>query len=170
MNPAPSQPTKPAPQSSLPTANPYQTGQSANPFSSPPSSYPSAYGSSYGTPAYGGQPYGQQYNGQPHRGGLVLTFGILSLVFSLVGVACVACAHVVGLPMPLLAAGFSLPAILMGSKDLKRIKTNQMDPSGQSMTLIGLILGWVGGALAVLEIVVAIGFLIFIIVMVANSR
>jgi hypothetical protein len=65
---------------------------------------------------------------KPHRGGLVLTFGILGLV------CC----------MPM-----GIAAWVMGASDLGEIRKGQMDPSGQSTTQIGMILGIISVVLAV---------------------
>ncbi|QEG20963.1 hypothetical protein MFFC18_08140 [Mariniblastus fucicola] len=68
-----------------------------------------------------GMQYGSQYH-LPHRGGLVLTLGILSLLCNM----------------------FCVPGILawiFGSGDLKKMKAGQMDPSGHGMTQAGMILG-----------------------------
>lgn len=56
-----------------------------------------------------------------HRGGLILAFGILSFV-----VQC-----------PL----FGILAWIMGSGDLNKINSGQMDPEGRSLTQAGMILG-----------------------------
>src|SRR5262245_25370718 len=59
------------------------------------------------------QPYtGQSY--QPHRGGLILTFGILGF---------------------LVCWPFGLAAWIMGSSDLSAMNRGQMDPSGHGLTM-----------------------------------
>ena len=63
----------------------------------------------------------------PHRGGMVLTFGIVGLVF---------CWTVVGLL-------FSVLAWVFGSQDLKAMDDGRMDESGRSSTNTGKILGMV---------------------------
>ena len=58
-----------------------------------------------------------------HRGGLILALGIISLV----GCNC-----------------FLVPGILawiLGASDLSKIKAGRMDPSGESLTRVGMILG-----------------------------
>ena len=69
---------------------------------------------------------------QPHRGGMILTFGI-------VGLLCC---------MP-----FGIAAWVMGASDLKAIRAGTMDPAGQSMTQAGMVIGMISVALACLGIV-----------------
>ncbi|HLW67796.1 MAG TPA: DUF4190 domain-containing protein [Gemmataceae bacterium] len=72
-----------------------------------------------------------------HRGGLILTFGILGLVFL----------FLCGLPV------FSVPALIMGHIDLKAMRQGQMDPDGRGMTMAGYIMGIIGTGLFVLAII-----------------
>jgi DNA-directed RNA polymerase subunit M/transcription elongation factor TFIIS len=71
-------------------------------------------------------------NYEPHRGGMVLAFGIISFFV---------CAPIFG-PM----------AMIMGGNDLKKIDAGRMDPEGRSMTQIGRILGIIATVLFVLAI------------------
>jgi hypothetical protein len=59
----------------------------------------------------------------PHRGGLILTFGILGLV--------VPCASVIFGPI----------AWIMGNTDLGQIRAGTMDPAGEGLTQAGRVLG-----------------------------
>jgi hypothetical protein len=59
----------------------------------------------------------------PHRGTLILVFGILGLV---------------------VCAIFAPVAWIMGNTDMKEIRAGRMDPEGESMTNIGRILGIIG--------------------------
>ncbi len=68
--------------------------------------------------------------GLPHRGGLILTLGILALVCG--------CA-VIG-PV----------AWIMGNNDLKQMQAGRMDPSGQGITQAGMILGIISTVFMVL--------------------
>ena len=72
----------------------------------------------------------------PHRGVLVLVFGILGIFLS-----CII---------------FSIIAWVLGKGDLEKMRAGQMDPSGESMTKVGMILGIVGTALFLLGVVVSI--------------
>ncbi|MFW6168863.1 MAG: hypothetical protein ACODAD_00130 [Planctomycetota bacterium] len=93
------------------SSNPFADfpAQSSNPYQSPTSSLPT--GSVEAKPSH-------YY--KPHRGGLILTFGIL-------GLFC--------------CAPLGIAAWVMGSADLKEIRGGQMDPGGQGLTQAGMILG-----------------------------
>jgi hypothetical protein len=75
---------------------------------------------------------------EPHRATLILVLGILGLV-------------VCGL--------FGVAAWLMGSHDLTAMKAGRMDPSGESMTNIGYILGIIA---TVLNGIVLIAMILFV--------
>lgn len=80
---------------------------------------------------------------KPHRGTLILVFGILSIVFC----------------QPL-----GIAAWIMGSGDLKQMDAGAMDPSGRSNTNAGRICGIVGTILLIVSVLaiiplVALGFL-----------
>ena len=59
----------------------------------------------------------------PHRGALVLVFGVLGIV--------------VGCPV------FSALAWIIGSRDLREMRTGRMDRQGEGITMIGMILGMI---------------------------
>ncbi|HET6423709.1 MAG TPA: hypothetical protein VFG20_08510 [Planctomycetaceae bacterium] len=69
----------------------------------------------------------------PHRGVLILTLGILSLIVC----------------QPL---GFA--AWLMGSNDLKEMRAGRMDRQGESLTQAGQIIGIIGSVLTILGLVI----------------
>jgi len=73
---------------------------------------------------------------RPHRGTLILVLGILSLV---------CCGLFTG-----------IPAWVMGGNDLKAMKAGGMDPSGETLTKVGWILGIIGTALSAIGIVIQI--------------
>ena len=75
----------------------------------------------------------------PHRGVLILVFGILSIVCCLI---------------------FGIVAWVMASKDLKEMAAGRMDPSGQGMTKAGMICGIIGIVLQSLYIVIQLILLI----------
>ncbi len=79
----------------------------------------------------------------PHRGGLILVLGLLGFV--------------VGCPI------FSLMAWVMGSGDLREIRSGRMDPSGEGLTRAGQILGML---IAIPSIVIAV-IVLFVIVVAA---
>jgi hypothetical protein len=95
-------------------------GAGANPYSSPSSANPGYYGE---RSAYL----------KPHRGGLILTLGILGLVLC----------HFLG-----------IPAWIMGSADLKEIRAGRMDPAGQGLTQAGKILGIIACVLMIISFAV----------------
>jgi hypothetical protein len=67
---------------------------------------------------------------EPHRGGLVLAMGIISLV----GIAVIP-----GLPVI-----FGIIGWVMGHTDLRKMRNNQMDQEGEGMTRAGWICGIIG--------------------------
>ena len=69
----------------------------------------------------------------PHRGGMVLTFGILSLCCGCLG-------NLIFGPI----------AWTMGNTDLTEIRAGRMDPEGEGLTQAGRICGMVGTGLGVL--------------------
>lgn len=71
----------------------------------------------------------------PHRGALILVFGILGLLVCLV---------------------FGIISWIMGKGDLDRMKAGQMDPEGESLTKVGMILGIVACCLQILAVVMSI--------------
>ena len=68
---------------------------------------------------------------QPHRGPMVLTLGILSLVCNI-----------------MLVPG--IMAWILGRADLKAIDAGRMDPEGRGMTMAGMVLGIIGTVLPIL--------------------
>ena len=70
----------------------------------------------------------------PHRGTLILVLGILSLV----------AIQILG-PV----------AWILGNADLKEMRAGRMDPSGESQTNIGRVLGMIATLLMVVSLVVA---------------
>jgi hypothetical protein len=78
---------------------------------------------------------------QPHRGTMILIFGILGLVCCVV---------------------FGIIAWVMGKGDLEKIRTGQMDPAGEGTTKAGMVCGIISCCLAI------VGLVIWIIGMVAG--
>ena len=72
---------------------------------------------------------------RPHRGAMVLIFGILGLVCCLL---------------------FGIAAWVMGSKDLAELQAGRMDISGQGITRAGKICGIISVILAIVGIIVQI--------------
>jgi hypothetical protein len=69
---------------------------------------------------------------------MILIFGILGLICCLI---------------------FGILAAVMGSQDLKEMKAGQMDRSGEGLTRVGMILGFVGIGLWVLGIIARVGLM-----------
>lgn len=93
---------------------------------------------------------------EPHRGTLILVLGIVSIVSSSLSVCSYGLLGIIGLVM-------GICVWVMGQKDLKKMRSNQMDPQGQGSTQAGWICGIIGtvfGALGFLFFVAAIGFFI----------
>lgn len=113
----------PAEESNNPFSGGYSPAAEANPFADRPEQAASPYASPF-APSMGSGSFAR-----PHRGGLILTFGI-------VGILCC---------MP-----FGIAAWVMGASDLSEIRAGRMDPSGESTTRVGMILGIVSVGFAIL--------------------
>jgi hypothetical protein len=72
----------------------------------------------------------------PHRGGTVLTLGILGIVGAAAFAFC--------FPLLVINLFLTLPAWLMGQSDLRAMKAGAMNREGRGMTLAGFILGMFG--------------------------
>lgn len=120
-SPPPQMPAKPSP------------FDAQNPFSDAAAPNPNPYASPQAPNVFPGTRYAQ-----PHRGGTILTLGILGI----------------------LCCGFlGIAAWAMGATDLAAIKAGRMDPSGHSMTMVGMILGIVATAFLVLGVLAQMAML-----------
>jgi phage FluMu protein Com len=81
----------------------------------------------------------------PHRGGMILAFGIIGLV---------------------ICVPFGIAAWVMGNNDLREIEAGRMDPSGEGLTRSGRIIGIIACCLALLGIVVNV--LVMVVAIVAG--
>lgn len=81
----------------------------------------------------------------PHRGGLILTLGILSIIFGALGLCTFGAGSVVALPT-------GLCAWVMGQGDLRQMDREIMDAEGRSNTHGGYICGIVGTMLCVVDV------------------
>jgi uncharacterized membrane protein len=79
------------------------------------------------------QPAGQGMQVKPHRGVMILIFGILAFV----------CCFI-----------FGIAAWVMGNKDLKEMDAGRMDPEGRGLTNAGRILGMVGTIIGIIGFIV----------------
>ncbi len=94
----------------------------------------------------------------PHRAGMILTFGILSLVLPF---SC-------GFLGALISLVLGPMAWLMGTADLRQIQQGTMDPDGQGNTRGGQICGIIGTCLSILFIL-ACGLYLVVVIGVAAS-
>lgn len=85
---------------------------------------------------------------KPHRGGLILAFGILGWV--------------VCLP-------FGIAAWVMGNNDLGEMAAGRMDPAGEGLTRAGKILGIVQCCLVIVMIVVYAGIALVMVISAAGA-
>jgi predicted Zn finger-like uncharacterized protein len=117
---------------------------------------------------YHDEDYHQRYYGGGHyvpaRGGIWLGLGITSLVMLPLGLCL----------QPFLfgciSLGLGLTAMLMGSRDLKRIRNGEMDPQGEGLTKAGWVCGIIGTILGGLMTLCGGAALIFILVMLATGN
>ncbi|MBN1509373.1 MAG: DUF4190 domain-containing protein [Sedimentisphaerales bacterium] len=72
---------------------------------------------------------------RPHRGALILVFGVLGLVCCII---------------------FGIIAWVMGNSDLREMDAGRMDASGRGLTQAGKICGIISVALTILGIVISI--------------
>ena len=89
----------------------------------------------------------------PHRAGLVLTLGIVSVALSL------NCCWLA----PLWGLGFGIPAWVMGQSDLRKIRSGAMDPDGESNTKAGWVCGIIGTCMGGLSLVAGVGFILLMV-------
>jgi predicted Zn finger-like uncharacterized protein len=97
---------------------------------------------------------------EPHRGALILVFGIISIASVVLNVCYVGV--LIGLPL-------GIAAWVMGGSDLRKIKNHEMDEEGLGTTQAGWICGIVGTILQSLVLLTCGGFFTFILLMQANS-
>lgn len=79
----------------------------------------------------------------PHRGGLILAFGIIALV-----------GHAV---VPLAPFIFGILAWVMGNADMAEIQAGRMDPEGEGMTQAGRIMGMIATIIGLIGLVAGCG-------------
>jgi predicted Zn finger-like uncharacterized protein len=94
---------------------------------------------------------------EPHRGSLVLTFGIISVVLAPLS----ACCGVFGVAFCGLSLGLGIPAWVMGRRDLNKMSRGEMDPEGRGLTQGGMICGIIGTCLAILMMVILAIIIVF---------
>jgi predicted Zn finger-like uncharacterized protein len=82
----------------------------------------------------------------PHRGGAVVTMGILGLVLTVVPL------------VPLAGLVLSIIAWVMGTTDLAEMRAGRMDPEGESQTSAGRVCGIIGVVLHIVSAVIVAAF------------
>jgi hypothetical protein len=87
------------------------------------------------------RPRRSRRRGQPHRGGMILALGIVSLFM-----------------MPLVLGPI---AWIMGNSDLRDMRAGRMDREGESQTNTGRILGMVSTILGIVGLVIGCLFFVF---------
>jgi hypothetical protein len=93
----------------------------------------------------------ERRDSEPHRGGQILTMGIVSICLP----ALCFC-PVVGLIASLLGFGLGVASILMGGSDLAKIDQNVMSHEGRGTTVGGRICGMIGAALSLFGALIGI--------------
>ena len=88
-------------------------------------------------------PPGPVQNMRPHRGVMILVFGIIGIVLCVV---------------------FGIVAWVMGNSDLRAMREGGMDPTGEGLTKAGKICGIVG---VVLNLVIAAFYIVFFVILAA---
>lgn len=96
----------------------------------------------------------------PHRGIMVLVFGILSVAFVFPSLCCLFSAFG--------GLGFGITAWILGQNDLRSMAGHRMDPDGMGLTRAGWICGIIGTVLSVLSILLHIGM--FVIMMISDTH
>ncbi len=94
--------------------------------------------------ATGAAPAGRMYQ-MPHRGGLILTLGILGL---LCNVLCIP----------------SIMAWVMGRSDLAKIRAGMMDREGEGLTQAGMIMGIIATCLVIVVILFYLAMIAFFVI------
>jgi hypothetical protein len=88
---------------------------------------------------------------EPHRGNMVLVFGILSLVIGFIGL------------------GFGIAAWLMGRNDLKKMQSGAMDPEGRGLTQAGYVCGIIGTIWQGIMMLFCVAYFVFIFAMIGMT-
>jgi hypothetical protein len=96
--------------------------------------------------------------GEPHRGGLILALGIISLTVNFLSSCGGAFSGGLGCFATPLAIGLAIPAWIMANTDLAKMATGRMDASGRGSTQGGKICGIISIVLTVVIIAVTILF------------
>jgi hypothetical protein len=104
---------------------------------------------------------------EPHRGGLVLTLGIVSIVCGAMAAPFAFC-YGVGAVIAAIGLGLGIPAWVMGHRDLARMRQGVKDPQGRGTTQGGWICGIIGTCLNVIMLLLGLAMVIFMVVLIAS--
>ncbi len=116
-------------------------------------------------PAYmPGRPH--DYTAAPHRGGVVLALGILSLAGLLFSMPTGFCCFPIGGFFAGCNLALSIPAWMMGRADLQALAVGAIDPSGRGVTQTGYVLGIVSTIGNMLVIIITL--VIFVMFLMSN--
>lgn len=80
-------------------------------------------------------------NYTPHRGGMILAFGLIALIGGMVA----------GVPVV-----FGIIAWIMGNADLEEMRQGRMDPEGEGMTQAGRIMGMIATIITIVGLVIGL--------------
>jgi predicted Zn finger-like uncharacterized protein len=161
-----------------PTCQTIFMAQAPPPPSAPPGSVdaavqtgPSAPSAPTRRPEYEDRAYDEDYHQRyygghyvPARGGIWLGLGIASLAALPLGIC------LQPFVFGCISLGLGLTAMLMGSRDLKRIRKGEMDPQGEGLTKAGWVCGIIGTILGGLMTLCGGAALLFILVMLATGN
>ncbi len=107
------------------------------------------------------QPTPQDYQMlKPHRGPMILVFGIISIVMGALGIIICACTGVIGIILGILA-------LSMAKRDIAEINGGLMDPIGLGPTTAGRICAIVGIVLSAIALFLTAVMLVIWIVILA---
>lgn len=130
----------------------------------PPAPEPNPYADEPRYPAPAPSPYDRPWemptyrrDGEPHRGGLILTLGILSIVLSIIYI------------FAFVGLGLGIFAWVLGSRDLAKMRQGVMDPQGQGTTQAGWICGIIGTCMSGLMSLCCVGYILFVVTMITSA-
>src|SRR5207253_1790321 len=100
---------------------------------------------------------------EPHRGGMLLTLGIVSIVCSAVSLPFFCC---YGLGAVIAGVGLALgiPAWVMGHRDLAMMRQGVKDPAGRGLTQGGWICAIIGTCLNVMSVLASLAMVCLMII------
>jgi hypothetical protein len=91
----------------------------------------------------------------PHRGGTVLTLGIIS-----VSLCPLAFCSLPGLVFGIASLAVGIPALVLGQADLRQMNAQRMDPDGRGTTHAGWICAIIGTCISGLAMVIVLFFVV----------